>query len=954
MLAEVLLVLLGHNSSFFITSPSSSSSSQPRTLSVSPHLAEYLHPGEVVSLNSLGQLAFRYRAIKTWATDIQTRGREAVLAESLASCKRAKGKAKEMAHDEGAIPNQYLSTLASSILDTLSSYELLVVETEARILKLDPAVVQDPEQGYVPLSNLVATFDKWQAPILSLYALTQHLSTSPRKAEREESEEQGWTPGQLLDLIYEKTQTGNPFLKKMYTRIHLSLIRLFLTHLASFLLYGLAPSTSTPTSPSLAIDVGSDPSSPKYRIYRLNDQLFPTSIDRRTRESILYIGRVAATLKREGMSLPKSLIDGVREEIMAVKSLEEIGGLVDAIQRARAEVGEWLWRHILTGPQLADAIESLANYFLTRKADFATSLLREITRLRLNKLILSNPHSSSSVIWEQDLDLALLRASVGTSAELDKSLDGLRFRLEYGPLRALLPTTPSSKTRNAGKVGQEDSGSNNEFRRLFSSSLLGTPLELNMTISWPLDLFLSPTALSSYADIHVYLLAFRDTQIKIQDCWRSLTASQRQRRKWTGADEGGLAGQERDARKRLARNAWGTVRIMGWWLDQMIGHFMDDIIHVQHRRLLEQLELVDMESVLAKSGKDHLGGSVRGSLRGSIRENRTRTTSPAPIATRDSTRHTYAHTHTSTPSMVDGRPHSPLSETHTWGDGGTVRSNKAPPTPTKMTANYLDFLTLRQIHSRHLSFLREGLLISDISLATIIRDILDTCKRFTGLVLDRWGGDVLPHLLEEGFGSGEGEREGEGKTEIGGLVREREETLREINEKLNDLLLEFFSALLDSQNPGLNSNSGNNNASLDNDNVGDKPKAGERPSFSRTASRTSTTRIQMSRMMSRQASFLGNNKSTFGRGSGSALATATATATVGEKSKDMLAESEVALSRHIEQLLLRLDFNGVLTNWKQRQEDDGDDFVDPGNTTSGQPGAGARSRLSSVLAEGGL
>lgn len=54
------------------------------------------------------------------------------------------------------------------------------------------------------------------------------------------------------------------------------------------------------------------------------------------------------------------------------------------------------------------------------------------------------------------------------------------------------------------------------------------------------------------------------------------------------------------------------------------------------------------------------------------------------------------------------------------------------------------------MHSRHLSFLREGLLIADHGFAIIIRDILETCKRFTGLV-ERWGGDVLPELLTEGI-----------------------------------------------------------------------------------------------------------------------------------------------------------------------------------------------------------
>lgn len=55
---------------------------------------------------------------------------------------------------------------------------------------------------------------------------------------------------------------------------------------------------------------------------------------------------------------------------------------------------------------------------------------------------------------------------------------------------------------------------------------------------------------------------------------------------------------------------------------------------------------------------------------------------------------------------------------------------------------------IRQMHARHLAFLREGLLIADRDTAVLVKDILDTCKRFAGLV-DRWGGDVLPELLSD-------------------------------------------------------------------------------------------------------------------------------------------------------------------------------------------------------------
>lgn len=85
----------------------------------------------------------------------------------------------------------------------------------------------------------------------------------------------------------------------------------------------------------------------------------------------------------------------------------------------------------------------------------------------------------------------------------------------------------------------------------------------------------------------------------------------------------------------------------------------------------------------------------------------------------------------------------------------------------------LTWVRYSQMHARHLSFLREGLLLTESTCTIIIRDILETCKRFAGLV-DRWGGDVLPELLMDDAGGGEDEG--------GNLVHERAEIVKEITQ----------------------------------------------------------------------------------------------------------------------------------------------------------------------------
>lgn len=431
----------------------------------------------------------------------------------------------------------------------------------------------------------------------------------------------------------------------------------------------------------------------------------------------------------------------------------------------------------------------------------------------------------------------------------------------------MLPTVPVKTPKQTDIESKSDTVEHrNSIRALFSSSLLGTPLILTTTVTWPLDLFISPQALSAYSDIQAYLTALRHTHLSVLSCWTALSAAQRQRRKWTGVTEGGTD-EEVEARRRLGRAAWGTIRLMLFFIDQLQSHFMTDIIDVQHKRLLEQLGL---ETVLPAPV---LGGSLRGSsLRGSISVRQT------PTATK-------IRTAIPTPVTESGERReagSPFSDTYSMPcDGQTLRSNRVPPTPNKAQGVYLDFLTLRQLHTLHLSFLREGLLIADFNLATVIRDILDTCRRFTGLV-ERWGGDVLPELLMEGI-NGE---------EVGKMVKERAQAVQQINDRLHELLTDFFGALLDTQNPGAADP--------------DKSVADGGGSLSRTM-----RAAQISRMMSRQANFTAAAMN--------AKKSAKSKMQMDKEEREL--EADTLMARHIEQLLLRLDFNGVLTAWRLKEVD---------------------------------
>lgn len=377
-----------------------------------------------------------------------------------------------------------------------------------------------------------------------------------------------------------------------------------------------------------------------------------------------------------------------------------------------------------------------ANYFLLRNGEFGVSLIREIERLKVSRLTPRAVISRSGMIREQDLSLALLRASLGTSAQHDPSLSRLHFSLPSGPLRPLLPSL-SNPDRSA------NASTPLHPQPTFDDLLLGTPLKLTYKLAWPLDLFLVPADLNIYSTLFSYLSAIRHAHARVLECWSSLSNAQRARRRWTGLGEGGT--EDGEGRRRLLRCGWGVLREMIWFLDTLWAHIMTDVVDVQFRKLKAQIRPV-MPEQLRSSQSQGLG----------------------------------AQSNADQNDEVDGAqtilsPFSPTSTIHYGGSTKSAATGSAAGAGAQPFAlnHTLDFTTLRNLHSKYLINLLSGSLLSHPTCAAIIRSILDVCDRFVAQV-ERWGGDVLPALLFEGSLGGAGS--------VGDMVRERWEVVREINE----------------------------------------------------------------------------------------------------------------------------------------------------------------------------
>ena len=297
---------------------------------------------------------------------------------------------------------------------------------------------------------------------------------------------------------------------------------------------------------------------------------------------------------------------------------------------------------------------------MTRRADHTTSFIHEMEKLHTSRILLSDPQSSSSVIRDTDLHLAWLRCSLGTSAEHDKALDSFHLRFDHGPLRAFQAPSRPLETR----VSTTDVDG---IKSLFSSFTLGTPVTLHPTVSWPLDLFISPQARTIYSEIHAYLFSLRTVHQRLLTSFRSLTSSRPTLKTRV------------EGTKKLEREVWAILNLGLFFLEELISHFMVDIIDVQHRTLLSQLESTDDNQSMKRSG------SIAASLRGS---NIQKSQSKEYLSSRHSVGFESSAVIETGSERRFERQGSPAS---TYA-AETVRS-RIPPT-NKHTV-HLDFLTLR-------------------------------------------------------------------------------------------------------------------------------------------------------------------------------------------------------------------------------------------------------------------
>lgn len=575
MIAELLATLAGHPSSLFASS-SSSATTSPTALKARDDLP-YLHPAERQILDELATYSVRYTRVKTFAqAELDSARRRAVRAAMRATVRSR----PEVEDQQGEATTAHMVPLCAMLLDILSGYHALVLQIERDVLANDPQLVAD--KGFVSLANIRARLQHWDAPLSALYRLVDALIRGPGEdtfADQTGRASSRWTGGLLLDLLSHSADTGVSRVRTAIAALRDAVQQSWIGALQDWVCYGQVSATDAHDQLVQLSLPEEGNGSATTSTWSFRPHALPRSISPATADSILYVGRALYTVRISSSSASNTPPASMTEQHVALlrsgsRSLER------AIHDIRSDVSEWLFRNVLTTEIVLESLETLGDYLLHRNGPFSLSLLTAVETMRKNKLFHTRS-AAAGTIRASDMDLALHRAAMGTSAEDDPCLEKLRFQLPRGTFRPSLRSGPGSVDDSAVRT-QDDTVR-------FDDMLIGVPVQLHYTATFPLDLFLSPADLSAYSRLFSYLVALKKTQARVLECWMSLSKAQRQRRRFTGTGEGGVDPSEEAQRMALLRQSWGMTRSMLWFLDTLLGHIQTDIIDVQYTRLVEQL-----------------------------------------------------------------------------------------------------------------------------------------------------------------------------------------------------------------------------------------------------------------------------------------------------------------------------------------------------------------------------
>lgn len=498
-------------------------------------------------------------------------------------------------------PSSICQAVASDIASThLAAFQRKVLDVESGILRRDAGSVG--AYNIVPLTAIVSEFSEWTRRMEWLMDIVNFMIPKQGSSENKGKTCNG---AELINALCDATQTGYSDIETLSVDLVRVAQTAWLRQLSAWVLYGRLPTfggkdfmiqqeEGDETSMSQGID--------NFVIKR---GLLPAFVSSATANSILFVGRSLNHIRVRGISSMHGNASTSPELALLPSHLRELSSLSFPITRIdlsramstiRLSLSQNTLQKLLPLEKILEILSLLRDFFLVGRGEFAVALITEADeklrdRWRRAGQVDSERYSKRAdlanvVIKEGEVQAALTRAWAtmfsfqGQGDEDDDQLDLARnlIQLSISKLSTATPARPTS----ASTRGNPPILATTPFRNL----LFSVPVTLTLKIPSPLDLFLTPIDLQTYASINAYLLSIRRAHIRLTALWK-ITALRRLPAPPAPPYSTSKAGQAMAQTIRLRtkdrieaiRSVWATSSAAIFLLAETEAYFQGEVVH---------------------------------------------------------------------------------------------------------------------------------------------------------------------------------------------------------------------------------------------------------------------------------------------------------------------------------------------------------------------------------------
>lgn len=525
-------------------------------------------------------------------------------------------------------PSIVCRAVAAAVVSVhLEEFQQRILEVERDVLQDDPNYVG--AYNVVPLSAMVTAFDGWRRKLSWLKDLVNFIKqrgANERQRDPGFGKEEACSAAEVIQWVRDASHTGYPEIAQMALQVVGVAEMAWLKQVASWVLYGKHSGAS---DFFVARKGGKEDSrTSAYNSYAVVSRLVPFFVTPSTANSILFLGKslnhirdrqASATESSYNISSPEtSLLPAHLKYLSALKPPISSAAFSKAIGAIRLSLSENALQRLLPLSDVLDILQVAKDFLLVGRGEFAIALItaaderlssrqgRDATNAK------KHLHDLASLtIRDGEVHSVLARTWTTLASMQSMEDDSMDEALD----RARELITLTIKTVDSRSSEQEQSSGIS-----FDDMLLPSSTLLSLRISSPLDLFLGPSDVTLYSNIHAYLLAIRRAHLHLSRLFQLSTLRRVHPAPKAGVHRHTNHHHKEDSAQRTKslRPVWATVSSAAFLFSELADYFQGEVVQSSwstfHTWLLPPLSPIEQHNPAEKvPAAQSLSASSRGS-----------------------------------------------------------------------------------------------------------------------------------------------------------------------------------------------------------------------------------------------------------------------------------------------------------------------------------------------------